>query len=83
LRVVVNEAKKILRATGKINLTGIVMFTIGFWCVLECKRCSAPLDLEKYYLFGAFYCRACENIMTHDPEYKSILARFGLKDIEC
>ena len=48
-----------------------------------CKRCDHDMTgEEKYYLFGDFYCQACDDIMTNDPEYRSILRKIGLENIE-
>jgi len=48
-----------------------------------CKRCTHDLSgEEKYFLLGDLYCRACDNIMTHDPDYRNILKNIGLDNIE-
>jgi len=50
---------------------------------VACERCTRLVTNEEiYWLFGGYYCRACEDILTHDPEYKRILSRFRLRNIE-
>jgi len=90
LSVVVNEARKNFPTIGEINLSE--MFLLPLACLMLmifdtepkiCKRCLHDLTgEEKYYLFGDFYCRCCDNIMTYDPEYREILKNIGLVNIE-
>jgi len=50
---------------------------------LPCKRCTKIMNHEEiYYLLGNYYCRACENTITNDPDYKMILENYGLRNIE-
>jgi len=42
-----------------------------------CSRCTARLTVEKYLIFGLYYCRACQNTMEHDPDYAYIFIRLN------
>jgi len=48
-----------------------------------CSRCTAQLTVEKYLLFGLFFCRACQVTIENDPDYAHIferLNRLGMKE---
>jgi len=48
-----------------------------------CKRCTAEITGAVYWFLGNYYCAACENSITNDPDYRFVLKNLGLRNIEC
>jgi len=48
-----------------------------------CKRCTALISGVKYLFLDNYYCAACQDTITNDPDYRYVLQNLGLRNIEC